>query len=97
MSAISKYDIQELARLSALSITEEQAEVLRNQITVILGYVELLDEVDTGDLQPTYQVNGLENVTRDDEIIDYGVSQADLLQNAPAQKDGLIEVPRVLH
>ncbi len=96
MSTISIADVQKLAQLSALTITDDQVTTMTDELNEILGYVEQLNEVDTEGVEPTYQVNGLENVTRPDEIVDMGVSQADLLKNAPAEQDGSIKVPRVL-
>ena len=96
MSTISIADVQKLAQLSALTITDDQVQTLTNELNEILGYVEQLNEVDTDGVEPTYQVNGLENVTRPDEIKDMDVSQEDLLKNAPQQQDGSIKVPRVL-
>lgn len=96
MSTISIADVQKLAQLSALTITDDQATTMTDELNEILGYVEQLNEVDTDGVEPTYQVSGLENVTRPDEIVDMGVSQAELLKNAPQQQDGSIEVPRVL-
>lgn len=96
MSSITIDDVKRLAQLSALYVTDAEAEALRRQIGDILGYVEQLNEVDTTGLEPTYQVTGLENVTRKDEIKDYGVSQESLLQNAPDTQDGQIKVKKVL-
>lgn len=96
MTTISIADVQKLAKLSALTLTDEQVEKMSQELTEILHYVEQLNEVDTEGVEPTYQVNGLENVTRPDEIIDYGVAQADLLKNAPEQQNGSIKVPRVI-
>lgn len=96
MTTISIADVQKLAQLSALTISDDQAQTMTTELNEILGYVEQLNEVNTEGIEPTYQVNGLENVTRSDEIIDYDVSQADLLKNAPKQQNGSIEVPRVL-
>jgi len=96
MTTISIADVQKLAKLSALTLTDEQVEKMSQELTEILHYVEQLNEVDTEGVEPTYQVNGLENVTRPDEIIDYGVSRADLLKNAPSSQNGSIKVPRVI-
>lgn len=96
MTTISIADVQKLAKLSALTLTDEQVEKMSRELTEILHYVEQLNEVDTEGVEPTYQVNGLENVTRVDEIIEYGIDQADLLKNAPDQQNGSIKVPRVL-
>ncbi|MFZ1812527.1 MAG: Asp-tRNA(Asn)/Glu-tRNA(Gln) amidotransferase subunit GatC [Candidatus Saccharimonadales bacterium] len=96
MTAITIDDVKRLATLSALVITDQQAEALRKQLDDILGYVAQLDDVDTTGVEPTYQVGGLENVMRDDTIKDYHVSRDDLLKNAPALEDGSIKVKRVL-
>lgn len=96
MSTISVSDVQKLARLSALDVSETDAIHLAGELTSILAYVEQLNAIDTDGVTPTYQVNGLSTVTRPDEVIDYGVSQADLLKNAPDTMDAQVKVPRVL-
>lgn len=96
MSSISIDDVKKLAVLSALTVSDEEATALLAQLNEILGFVEQLNEVDTTGLQPTYQVTGLENVMRDDVVIDYGLSREDLLKNAPDQHEGHIKVKRVL-
>ena len=96
MNAISIDDVKKLARLSALNMSEEEAVSMQADLTQILGYVEQLQAVDTDGVEPTYQVHYLETVTRPDEIIDYGISQDELLMNAPKQADGSVVVPRVL-
>lgn len=96
MSKISADDVKKLARLSALSVTDEEVDSLRSELESILSYVEQLDAVDTTGLEPTYQVTGLVNVTREDREIEYGVNQDALLKNAPAKQDGQIKVRRVL-
>jgi aspartyl-tRNA(Asn)/glutamyl-tRNA(Gln) amidotransferase subunit C len=96
MTTISIDDVKKLARLSALSVSDEEAAALAVQLQDILGYVAQLDEVDTAGVEPTYQVTGLVNVTRADEIIDYGVDADQLLALAPATQDNQIKVPRVL-
>lgn len=96
MNDISIDDVKKLARLSALSMSDQEAETMRTDLSQILGYVEQLQAVDTDDVAPTYQVHYLENVTRSDEIIEYKISQKELLKNAPKSSDGSIVVPRVL-
>jgi aspartyl-tRNA(Asn)/glutamyl-tRNA(Gln) amidotransferase subunit C len=96
MAQLTKDDILKLARLSRLKLTDTEVLEFQEEISAILGYVQMLDEVDTAGLKPTYQVTGLKNVTRSDEIIDYGVSQADLLKNLPARDSDYIKVKRML-
>lgn len=96
MNAISIDDVKKLAKLSALSMTEDETFAMQANLTQILGYVEQLRGVNTDGVDPTYQVHYLDTVTRTDEVIDYGISQQELLKNAPKQVDGTIVVPRVL-
>lgn len=96
MARISKDDVAHLARLSNLSLTDDEVEPLRADLEKILEYVHQLSELDTSGVEPTYQVTGLENVDRADKVIDYGVSREDLLKTAPAVKDHQIKVPKVL-
>jgi Asp-tRNA(Asn)/Glu-tRNA(Gln) amidotransferase C subunit len=55
-----------------------------------------LQNVEVDDLPPTYQVTGLTNVTREDQLIDYGYKPANLLKNVPAVVDNQIKVKRIL-
>lgn len=96
MNVISISDVKKLARLSALSMSDDEATNMQADLTQILDYVEQLQAVDAEGVEPTYQVHSLETVTRADEIIDYGVPQAELLKNAPKHVDGSVVVPRVL-
>jgi aspartyl-tRNA(Asn)/glutamyl-tRNA(Gln) amidotransferase subunit C len=96
MSKLSREDILKLARLSRLKLSDEEIESLQAQLSEILTYVEQLNEVDVTGLEPTYQVTGLKNITRPDEVRDYQAKPADLLKNAPATIDNQFKVKRVL-
>jgi len=97
MTQISRDDVLHLAQLSSLELSGE-AEIngLQNDISNILGYVEKLNELNTDGIEPTYQVTDLENVWRDDAVIDYGVTREDLLARAPESADNQVKVPKVL-
>jgi aspartyl-tRNA(Asn)/glutamyl-tRNA(Gln) amidotransferase subunit C len=95
MAKLTRDDVLKLARLSRLQLTDEEIDKFQTEIEAILGYVEQLHTVDVG-LEPTYQVTGLQNVTRPDVIIDYGSTPAELLKNAPDSENGHIKVKRML-
>ena len=95
MSKLTREEVLKLARLSRLKLTDAEIEKFQTELSEILDYVAMLDKADVSGLEPTYQVTGLKNVTRDDKIVDYGVSPKDLLKNAPTQ-DGQFKVKRVL-
>lgn len=96
MTKVSADDVKKLAMLSGLTVTDDETVTLARNIEEIIGYVEQLDALDTAGKQPTYQVTGLSNVTRSDELIDYGVSRDELLKNAPDSENGSIKVRKVL-
>jgi len=96
MTQITRDDVLHLAQLSSLELGEAEIDGLQADISNILGYVEQLSKLDTNNVEPTYQVTGLENVWRDDKVIDYGVSREDLLARAPESIDNQVKVPKVL-
>ena len=96
MSTITTDDVRHLAQLSNLQLADDEVENLRGDLENILGYIEQLGELDTTGVEPTYQVTGLENVWRDDEVQDAGVSREQLLELAPEQADNSVKVPKVL-
>lgn len=96
MSKLSKEDILKLAGLARLGLTDVEVTKYQKELTSILEYVELLNSVDVSGLKPTYQVSGLTNVARSDEIIDYGVSPKELLKNVPALDGKYIKVRRMI-
>lgn len=77
-------------------MSDAEAELLRVGIEKIINYINKLDELDTDGVEPTYQVTGLQNVWRDDEIIDSSVSRRQLLALAAEQSDNCVKVPKVL-
>jgi len=96
MTDISRDDVQHLAQLSSLQLNDDEVASLQTDIGNILGYVEQLSELDTTGVEPTYQVTDLENVWRDDTVIDYAISRETLLKLAPESTDNSVKVPKVL-
>lgn len=95
-TTISTQDVSYIAGLAKIAVSSEEAAKLQKELAAILAYVAQLDTLDTSGVEPTYQVTGLSNITREDTVIDYGVSQAELLKNAPRVHDNQIKVPKVL-
>lgn len=96
MAKLSVGDVLKLAQLSKLRLSEEELSRFSAELGEILKYIETLADVDTGGLEPTIQVTGLENVTRPDELIDYEASPDRLLSNVPSVEAGQIKVKRVI-
>ena len=96
MTQVSSDDVRRLAQLSSLGLTDDQIEPLRQNISDILTAISELDELDTEGVEPTYQVTGLENVWRTDEVVQSQVAREQLLGLAAECKDNQIKVPKVL-
>lgn len=97
---ITKKDIQNLANLSRITLSEEQSDSFSKDLTDLLNYVGQLDEVDLEDIEPTSQVTGLINVFRPDTPKELTKKELlalrdELLKNSPGTKDGFIVVPAV--
>lgn len=95
MTTISTSDIQHLASLSSLALADNEVDGLRQDLEKIIAYIEKLKELDTAGVEPTYQVTGLKNVWRDDEI-QCDVGRYELLKLAPEQQNYQVKVPKVL-
>ena len=95
MTTISTSDIQHLASLSNLALADDEVDGLRQDLENIIGYIEQLGELDTSGVEPTYQVTGLTNVWREDEV-QSGVSRETLLDLAPEKQNNQVKVPQVL-
>lgn len=96
MTQISRDDVLKLASLSSLQLSDEEVEGLQTDLAAILKYVEQLDELDTQGVIPAYQVTGLNNVLREDEVKTDGITRESLLRLAPDATDTQIKVPKVL-
>lgn len=96
MANLTREDVLKLAKLAKLQLDESEVDAFQEEISAILGYVEQLQGVDVSGLEPTAQVTGLTNVTRGDEVKDYGASAEDLLKNVPASEKGYIKVKRMI-
>lgn len=96
MAKLTRDDVLKLAQLARLQLTDEEVEEYSLELSEILQYVEQLAAVDVGGLEPTNQVTGLINVTREDEVRDYGYAVEDLLKNVPQAQDNQIKVKRMI-
>ena len=94
--AITREDVVHLAELSTISLAEDQIEPLIKDLDNILGYISQLDELDTDNVEPTYQCFDMQNVWREDEIEEFEAKREDLLALTRESEDNQIKVPKVL-
>ena len=93
---IKREDILHLAVLSNLSLKEDEVEPLKKDLEGIIRYISQLDELDTENVEPTYQVFEMENIWRGDEIVAQDAARKELLALTKEEKDNQIKVPKVL-
>ncbi len=91
---IGKEEIEHIGWLARIALNETEQQLFEEQLSSILDYFAVLDELDTEDIEPTYHVIGIKDVIRDDEPKGM-LSQAEVLRNAPKQEDGYIKSPRM--
>ena len=92
---ISKEQVQHLAKLARIEITDSVVRILASQLSDIMEHFEALEDVDTKGIAPTAHPAPLRNIMRPDEVED-SLSKEDVLQLAPETEDGLIRVRAVL-
>ncbi|MGZ8475401.1 MAG: Asp-tRNA(Asn)/Glu-tRNA(Gln) amidotransferase subunit GatC [Candidatus Limnocylindria bacterium] len=95
MAAITRADVEHVADLARLHLTEDELDRMQTQLTRILEAIETLRDVDTSHVGPTASVIQLENVMRDD-VVRPGISRDAALANAPLRDDPFLRVPTVL-
>jgi aspartyl-tRNA(Asn)/glutamyl-tRNA(Gln) amidotransferase subunit C len=93
--AISRSDVQHVARLARLGLDDEEMDRLAAELSHILDAMQALGQLDTSAIPPTAQVIPLQNVMRDDTSRP-SWPVGDILRNAPATRDQQFLVPPVL-
>jgi aspartyl-tRNA(Asn)/glutamyl-tRNA(Gln) amidotransferase subunit C len=91
---LSKQEVEKIARLSRLELTDEEKDKFAGQLSAVLDYVGKLDEVNTENVAMTAQVTGLENVYREDKV-DQCDFQKELIKQAAESEDNLIKTKSV--
>ena len=91
---LSLQEVEHIAKLARLELTDEQKARYRGQVEAILDHVAKLQELDTTDVPPTASVSVGQMPLRADEARP-GMAADDLLKNAPKQADGQFQIPPV--
>jgi aspartyl-tRNA(Asn)/glutamyl-tRNA(Gln) amidotransferase subunit C len=95
MAEIPRIDIDHVAKLARLALTPEEKAVFGSQLAGILQRVEALGRVDVGGIEPSAHAAAVNNVWRED-VARPGLPVADALRNAPAQREHMVVVPKVV-
>jgi aspartyl-tRNA(Asn)/glutamyl-tRNA(Gln) amidotransferase subunit C len=92
---IRREDVEHVARLARLHLTETEKERMRAELDAILAYIDKLSALDTEGVEPTSHVVPLVDVMRDDAARP-SVPAAEMLANAPDRVGQLFRVPRII-
>jgi aspartyl-tRNA(Asn)/glutamyl-tRNA(Gln) amidotransferase subunit C len=92
---VSRADVEHVATLSRLALTDDEIEQLTGELGAILDYAAEVSALDTADVPPTAHPLPLVNVFRLDEVIP-GLDRDEVLGQAPATEDGQFRVPPIL-
>ena len=95
MATLSRADVEHVAHLARLGLTDDEVTRLEGQLNHILDQYAILATLPTDDIPPTAQTIELENILRDD-VVTASLPVADVLGNAPAVQGDLIVVPAIL-
>lgn len=97
--AITKADVEKIAELARLDLTANETDLFTEQLSSIIGYVEKLNELDTGDVQPMSHCvpagGDTEYAKRDDQV-HASLGQKIAVENVPDTEAGYFRVPRVI-
>lgn len=96
MAKLSLDEIQKVALLARIELTDAELAVASTEISSILDFVDTIQNIDTAGVQPTSQVTGLTDVWREDLVEKCVIAPKLLLASAPDMQDGYIKVKKVL-
>ncbi len=88
--------IDKLAHLARLKFDDDSRESMKSDFKKMLRFVEKLNELDTGEVEPLVYMNHETNVLRKDEVR-MEISQSDALKNAPSKDTDYMKAPTVLN
>ena len=92
---ITSADVDKIAKLAKLVLSEDEREKFTSQLSDIISYVEKLNQLDTNDVEPLAHVNDLMNVFREDESRP-SMAKEDVFKNSPQNDDEFFLVPKVI-
>lgn len=90
---ITDETIEYVGILAKLELSEDEREAAKKDMGRMLDYIDKLDELDTTGVEPMSHIFPVQNVFREDVVIN-GDESAKTLQNAPEEKDNMFVVPR---
>jgi len=92
---ISKKDVEHVAWLARLGLTEEEKETFKEQLSRILEYAETINKLPTEGVEPMTHAIPMKNIFREDEAKPFKNPKL-IVENAPEQVEGMFKVPKII-
>lgn len=92
---ITRDTVKYVAHLARIELAQKELEVLSLQLQDILTFIDKLQQIETGNIQPTSHILPVQNVLREDSI-KQSLPPEEALKNAPAREEGFFVVPKVI-
>jgi len=92
---LKRSEVEHVAHLARLNLSEQELEKMTAQLDTILSYVDKLEELDTHGIKPTTHAFSISNAFRADEILP-SLTQEESLENCPVKNDELFIVPKII-
>lgn len=93
--SLTREEVLKVAALAKLEFKDEEIEKFQVQLNDILGYIDILDEVDTEGVEPLIQINEGVGKFREDQVRE-SLTVEEALKNAPQSESGTLIVPKVV-
>ncbi len=93
--SVDQTTVRRIASLARIKVSDEEVPALEGELNAILKWIEMLDDVDTGNVAPLTSVVETEMKKRSDDVTDGGYPER-VTGNAPASEDHFFMVPKVV-
>ncbi len=90
----NKIDVEKIAELANLNMSKDKLEKMERDMKEIVSFANELNSVDTNGVEPTAHIVPMKNVFHEDEVLDFGYTRQELLQNAKTKTEEYIYVPK---
>jgi len=92
---IDKKEVEYVAKLAKIDITQEQKEFLGRQLSKILDYIDKLKELDVEGVEPMRELHAARDIFRQDKVKP-SMLEENILKNSPLREGDYFKIPKVI-
>lgn len=96
MADITREEIIHIEKLAMLNLSDAEIDRYTKDMQEILAYAEMINKLDTSEIDETIAATEQKNIFRKDEVREF-TTREDLLKNAPSQDEGMFRIPKVIN